>query len=95
MDIARQAITVVKNADAIVLAYMGSALGTDPTDKTDSGSGLKATNANIVAAIETVFGSNEPKGHLPVNIPDITENSDGSLSYSTTNLYDRGFGVTY
>lgn len=95
MDIARQAITVVKNADAIVLAYMGSALGTDPTDKTDSGSGLKAINANIVAAIETVFGSNEPKGHLPVNIPDITENSDGSLSYSTTNLYDRGFGVTY
>ena len=86
---------IFKDADAIVIAYMGSALGTEPTDKTDSGSGHKATNANIVAAIETVFGSNEPKGHLPVNIPDITENSDGSLSYSTTNLYDRGFGVTY
>ena len=85
---------IFKDADAIVLAYMGSALGTDPTDKTDSGSGLKATNANIVAAIETVFGSNKPQGHLPVNIPDVTENADGSLSYSNTYLYERGFGVT-
>lgn len=85
---------IYKDADAIVLAYMGSALGTDPTDKTDSGSGLKATNANIVAAIETVFGSNKAQGHLPVNVPDVTENSDGTLSYSSTYLYERGFGIT-
>ncbi len=84
-----------QDADAIVLAYMGSALGTDPTDKTDSGSGLKATNANIVAAIETIFGENSAKGHLPVNVPEVIENSDGTLSYGSNYLYERGFGITY
>lgn len=41
-----------------------------------------------------LFGSNKPQGHLPVNIPDVTENADGSLSYSNTYLYERGFGIT-
>ncbi len=82
------------DADAIVLAYMGSALGTDPTDKTDSGSGLKATNANIVAALYTVFGENSATGHLPVNVPEVIENSDGTLGYGSNYLYERGFGIT-
>lgn len=85
---------IYTDADAIVLAYMGSALGTDPTDKTDSGSGMKAVNANIVAVMETIFGSNKPQGHLPVNIPEVITNTDGTLSYGKTFLYDRGFGIT-
>ncbi|SFC47456.1 glycoside hydrolase family 3 protein [Butyrivibrio sp. YAB3001] len=86
---------IFNDADAIVLAYMGSALGTDPTDKTDSGSGSKATNANIVAAIDTIFGENNAKGHLPVNVPEVIKNSDGTLNYGSNYLYERGFGITY
>ncbi|WP_026666146.1 glycoside hydrolase family 3 protein [Butyrivibrio sp. FC2001] len=85
---------IFTDADAIVLAYMGSGLGTDPTEKTDSGTGMKAMNANIIAAMETIFGANKPQGHLPVNVPEVKENSDGTLIYKDTYLYNRGFGIT-
>lgn len=85
---------VFNNADSIVLSYMSYGLGTDPTDKTDSGSGMKATNANIIAAIETIFGANNASGHLPVDIPAVKENSDGTLTYEDTVLYKRGFNIT-
>ncbi len=86
---------VYSDADAIVLAYMGAALGTDPTEKADSGSGIKATNANMVAALDTIFGAGKAKGHLPVNVPCVVENSDGTLRFGEENLYERGFGITY
>ncbi|WP_026493247.1 glycoside hydrolase family 3 protein [Butyrivibrio sp. XPD2002] len=85
---------IFTDADAIVLAYMGFGLGTDPTEKTDSGTGMKAMNANIIAAMETIFGANKPQGHLPVNVPEVKENSDGTLIYGDTYLYNRGFGIT-
>ena len=85
---------IFTDADAIVLAYMGSGLGTDPTEKTDSGTGMMAMNANIIAAMETIFGANKPQGHLPVNVPEVKENSDGTLIYGDTYLYNRGFGIT-
>ena len=72
---------------------MDSGLGLDPTDLMDS-SARPAFNANVIAALETVFGGNSPAGVLPVNIPVIEENADGSLSYGSEYLYKRGFGLT-
>jgi beta-N-acetylhexosaminidase len=83
---------VYQNADAIVLAYMGSGLNIDPTDR-GNGIGSSAMNANIVAAVETVFGSNSPSGKLPVNIPVVEEGADGKLSFGKDFIYERGFGL--
>ena len=85
---------IYQDADAIILAYLGSGLGIDPTEKTDSASGIPARNANIIAAVDTVFGLNDPKGHLPVNIPVVESNADGSLKYGDKYLYERGFGLS-
>ncbi len=80
---------VYQDADAVVLAYMGSGLGIDPTDRTAEGAVKGAINANIIASMETAFGANEAKGKLPVNIPVVIENSDGTLSYGNDFLYER------
>ena len=84
---------IYPEADAIVLAYMGVGLDIDPEDKADSGSGMKAVNANIAAAMETIFGANKARGHLPVNVPEVVKNSDGTLSYGEAFLYERGAGI--
>ncbi len=86
---------VYQDADAIVLAYMGAGLNVDPTRDKESENGMSARNANIVAAIETIYGANMPKGHLPVNVPVVEESEDGTLKYGTEYLYERGFGLTY
>ena len=85
---------VFQEADAIVLAYMGAGLGIDPTEKL-SNAGQSAINANIIAAVETVFGCSRPEGKVPVNIPVVTEDAAGNLSYGTEYLYRRGFGLGY
>ncbi len=85
---------VFQEADAIVLAYMGAGLGIDPTEKL-SNAGQSAINANIIAAVETVFGCSRPEGKVPVNIPAVTEDAAGNLSYGTEYLYRRGFGLGY
>ena len=51
-------------------------------------------NLNVAAAICSVFVETVPQGSLPVNIPNITENEDGSVSYSDELLYERGFSIT-
>lgn len=83
------------DADAIVLAYLGSGLGIDPTRDAESSQGMPARNANVVAAIETVFGANSPKGHLPVNVPVVEKQPDGSLKFGTDYLYERGHTVSF
>ena len=86
---------VYQDADAIVLAYMGAGLNVDPTREKVSETGMSAGNANVVAAIETIYGVNTPKGHLPVNVPVVEEAEDGTLNYGTDYLYKRGFGLTF
>ncbi len=80
-----------QEADAIVLAYMGSGLGMDPTEPEEENGPRAARNANIIAAIETIFGSNDAKGRLPVNIPVLEEQEDGSLTYGKDILYPREY----
>ena len=82
-----------QDADAILLAYMGSGTGLDPTERSADSTEGTAYNANVIAALETIFGLNAPTGTLPVDIPSIQENEDGTVSYAEENLYERGFGL--
>lgn len=82
-----------QDVDAIVLAYMGSAMGTDPTER--EGGNRNAYNANVVAALAVMCGFHSPEGTLPVNVPAVVVNEDGSISYTDKALYTRGTGLTY
>ena len=82
-------------SDAILLSYLGSALNTDPTERTGAGGEGKAYNANIIASLKTVFGANAPKGKLPVNIPAVSVDEEGNVSYSDELLFERGFGLSF
>ena len=84
-----------QDADAILLAYMGSGLDMDPTARADGSANLKAYNANVIAAIHILFGDGSPVGTLPVNIPAIAVQDNGSLTYTADTLYKRGHGLTY
>ena len=82
-----------QQADAILLAYMGAGLDQGPTgNKTDTAAG---SNANTAAALDIIFGAASPQGVLPVNIPAVEAQGDGSYVYSDEILYERGFGLTY
>ena len=82
-----------QDADAILLAYMGSGLDMDPTERTEESGNLGGFNANVVAAIHMIFGDGTPMGTLPVQIPEITETEDGSIAYADMVLYERGSGL--
>ena len=82
-----------QDADAILLAYMGSGLDMDPTERSKESGNMGSYNANVVAAIHMMFGDGTPVGTLPVQIPKITEAEDGSIAYSDEILYERGFGL--
>ncbi|MBO4457104.1 MAG: hypothetical protein J5802_05250 [Butyrivibrio sp.] len=82
-----------QDADAIVLAYLGYGSAIDPTG--EKATNTSSANANIVAAIDTIYGDNKPTGRLPVNVPKVTQQADGSLKYGAEYLYKRGFGLTY
>ena len=83
-----------QDADAILLAYMGSGLDMDPTQRMEESGNMGAYNANVVAAIHMMFGDGTPAGTLPVRIPEITTLQDGSLAYTDRILYERGVGLT-
>lgn len=84
-----------QDSDAIMLAYMGAGINIDPTEKSDSSSGLLAYNANIIEVMDMIFGECSPQGKLPVNIPEIVVGNDGTISYGENTLYERGFGLVY
>ena len=81
------------DADAIVLAYLGAGMDTDPTAAGGDQGRTGAYNANAVAALEIITGKAKASGSLPVNIPKITLNDDGTVSYSDELLYERGAGL--
>ena len=82
-----------QDADAIVLAYMGSGLETDPSARADDSANLMAVNANVIAAMHVIFGHHDAEGSLPVNIPKLSVNSDGTVKVEDEVLYERGFGL--
>ena len=82
-----------READAILLAYMGAGLDADPTAR-DGSAAVSAYNANVLAAMEILFGGSTPVGRLPIDLPVILENEDGTLMYGREQLYERGFGLS-
>lgn len=78
-----------QDADAIMLSYMSAGLDVDPAQED------VAYNANVLAAIDTLFGAASPKGKLPVSIPKVKENADGTISYTDETLYERGWGIEW
>lgn len=82
------------DADAQVLSYMSSGTGVDPTDRS-GGAGTPAYNANFLAALAAIFGGFEPSGTLPVNVPVMGTDEDGSAQFGDDILFGRGFSLTY
>lgn len=83
-----------QNADAIMLGYMSTGLGTDPTERDVEGHSL-AYNANMRAAIEAMFDHMPPVGTLPVSIPPVKEDGDKIVFDTENTLYERGYGLRY
>ena len=79
------------DAEAIVLAYLGAGMDMDPTATDGSSVGTGAYNSNVVAALEVIVGKTAATGRLPVNIPELNINSDGTVSYGDKPLYKRGY----
>ena len=80
-----------QDADAIMCAYQAATTG-----ETDPETGDPATyNANVMAALESLFDNMPPTGSLPVNVPALVENEDGSVSYGTDVVYPSGTGLSY
>lgn len=79
-------IACYTDVDAALCAYhaYGSAYDSD---------GNGPFNLNVAVAVCSVFAESVPQGTLPVNIPKIIENEDGSISYSDQLLYERSFGI--
>ena len=79
-------VACYEDVDAVICAYhaYGSA-------KDAEGNG--PFNLNVAVALCSVFGECVPQGSLPVNIPKIIENSDGTITYTDELLYERGFKI--
>ncbi len=82
-----------QEADAVMISYLASGLDLDPTERTSDNT-MYAYNANVVAALMSMFDNTNPSGTLPVNIPSLTETDEG-LAYTDENLYVRGHGLGY
>jgi hypothetical protein len=78
-----------QDADAIVLSYMSS--GLDLTTRADADGSVRNYNANLPAALRSIFGGAKPTGTLPVQIPALTVNADGTVSAANQILYPRGY----
>lgn len=82
------------DADAVVLTYMSAGTGTDPTERNAQTNNIGAYNANIIAALEPMFGYGNYTGTLPVDIPEMQELSDGTIQCLDKILYGRGSGIS-
>ncbi len=85
-----------QDADAIMLSYMSAGLDTDPTSRKDGSANMLAYNANVTAAVQSLFDEVAPTGKLPVAIPPIEEVSPTTVAFANgETLYERGHGLTY
>ena len=82
-----------QDADAIVCAYLSAGFGIDPTARTSGSENVGAANANVPAALMAIFGAEDMPGRLPINIPALERQPDGSWAYGDSILYERGFSA--
>ena len=82
-----------QDADAIVCAYLSAGFGIDPTARTSGSENVGAANANVPAALMAIFGVEDMPGCLPINLPALERQPDGSWDYGETILYARGYSA--
>ena len=82
-----------QDADAILLSYLSSGMSLTPKPQADGS--VANYNANLIAALRTMFGAAEPTGSLPVQIPALKSNDDGTVSVDSQVLYQRGYSLRY
>lgn len=75
-------------ADAFLVAYGRKMMTVVPTKYNGE---VKAYGPNLISAVLTVFGGNEPTGRLPVDVYSIDEN----YNYTDDIIYPLGFGLNY
>ena len=80
-----------QDADAIVCAYLSAGFGIDPTARTSGSENVGAANANVPAALMAIFGAGDMPGRLPINLPALERQPDGSWVYGDSILYARGY----
>jgi beta-N-acetylhexosaminidase len=83
-----------QDADAIVCAYLSAGFGVDPTARTSGSENVGAFNANAPAALCAIFGAADMPGKLPISIPVLEKEPDGSWAYGGKILYERGFSAS-
>lgn len=76
------------SADAIMLCYNAKDMKTIPTVYEGEVQGF---GVNIPALICVMFNESSPKGKLPVDVYELDEDS----KYTSTVLYDLGYGLSY
>ena len=74
------------DADAILCAY-------HPYGDAHDAEGNGPFNMNVAVALGTVFGESTPQGKLPVNVPKIDFDDDGTATFTDEVLYERGSGL--
>ena len=85
-----------QDADAILCSYMSTAMDVDPTARNDGSTSVGAYNANAIVALETLFDYFQPRGTLPVRMPEVLVADDGSVTYDVERtLYERGHGLAF
>ncbi|MBQ8963255.1 MAG: hypothetical protein IJ089_05605, partial [Clostridia bacterium] len=82
-----------QDADAIVCAYLSAGFGIDPTARTSGSENVGAANANVPAALMAIFGAADMPGRLPINLPALERQPNGSWAYGETILYARGYSA--
>ena len=82
-----------QDADVIVCAYLSAGFGVDPTARTSGSENVGAFNANVPAALCAIFGDGDMPGRLPVRIPMLEQGEDGTWTYGTQVLYERGYSA--
>ena len=88
-----------QDADAIVCAYLSAGFGIDPTAgsgssaRTSGSENVGAFNANVPAALMAIFGAADMPGRLPIELPALGRQPDGSWAYGDSILYARGYSA--
>ena len=82
------------NADAVVAVYGCKGSSVDPEEALTNGiTGSEAAyGPNIIAGVEVILGTFAAQGKLPLDIPVYDKDSN---VYTDTNVYERGYGLTY
>ena len=75
------------SADAIICAY-------HPYGDAHDENGNGPFNLNVAVAVCSAFGQSVPEGKVPVNIPKITADEEGTVSFMDEILYERGSGLS-